>query len=109
MTTPRQHGVVSLHLFQDGSVSQMALYSQEVRLVGGSGLPQPLTASAMVRDSLQRAPSSQQQPEGSCQLQFENQPSVFSPHLEDVSLSWHWVVDATDGEDNRGQGIDHRT
>ena len=90
-------------------MSQMALYSQEVRLVGGSGLPQPLTASAMVRDSLQRAPSSQQQPEGSCKFLLENHPSGFSPHLEDVGLSWDWVVDAIDGEDNRGQGIDHKT
>ena len=32
-----------------------------------------------------------------------------SPHLEDVGSSWHWVVDAIDGEDNRGQGIDRRT
>ena len=32
-----------------------------------------------------------------------------SPHLEDVGSTWHWVVDAIDGEDNRGQSIDHRT
>ena len=32
-----------------------------------------------------------------------------SPYLEDVGSSWHWVVDAIDGEDNRGQGIDRRT
>ena len=32
-----------------------------------------------------------------------------SPHLEDVGSCWHRVVDAIDGEDNRGQGIDHRT
>ena len=42
-------------------------------------------------------------------LQFENQPSALSPHLENVASSWHWVVDAIDGEDNRGQSIDHRT
>ena len=54
-------------------------------------------------------PSSQQEPKGSCKLQFENQPSVLSPNLEDVSSTWHWVVDAIDGEDNRGQNIDHRT
>ena len=41
-------------------------------------------------------------------LQFENQPSALSPHLEDVGLA-NWVVDAIDGEDNRGQGIHHRT
>ena len=32
-----------------------------------------------------------------------------SPHLEDVGLSWHWILDAVDGEDNRGQGIDGKT
>ena len=53
--------------------------------------------------------SSEQQPKGSFKLQFENQPSVLSPHLENVASSWHWVVDAIDGEDNRGQSIDHRT
>ena len=66
-------------------------------------------ASAIVPDGLQRVASSQQQPKGSCKFQFENQPSVLSPHLEDVGLSWHWVVDAIDGEDNRGQSIDCRT
>ena len=63
----------------------------------------------MVWHGLQRAPSSQQQPKGSCKLQFENHPLVSSPHLEDVGSSWHWVVDAIDGEDNRGQSIDRRT
>ena len=24
-------------------------------------------------------------------------------------MSWDWVVDAVDGEDNRGQGTDHKT
>ena len=50
-----------------------------------------------------------QQPKGSCKFLFENHPSGFSPHLEDVGLSWDWVVDTIDGEDNRGQGIDHKT
>ena len=54
-------------------------------------------------------PSSQQQPKGSCKLQFENQLSVLSPNLEYLGLRWQWVVDAIDGEDNRGQGIDRRT
>ena len=66
-------------------------------------------ASAIVRDGLQRAPSSQQQPKGSCKFLFSNHPSGLSPHLVDVGSSWHWVVDAVDGEDNRGQGIDRRT
>ena len=44
-------------------------------------------ASAIVRDGLQRAPSSQQQPKGSCKFLFENHPSEFSPHLEDVGSS----------------------
>jgi len=47
-----------------------------------------------VRDSLQRAPSSQRQPKDSCKFLFENHPSGFSPHLDDVGLSWDWVVDA---------------
>ena len=63
----------------------------------------------MVWHGLQRTYFSQQQPKGSFKLQFENQPSVLSPHLEDVGSTWHWVVDAIDGEDNRGQNIDHRT
>ena len=54
-------------------------------------------------------PSSQQQPRGSCKLQFENQPSVLSPHLDGIGLSWQWVVEAVDSEDNRGQGIDRKT
>ena len=47
--------------------------------------------------------------QGSRKIQFENQASLLSPHLEDVGSSWYRVVDAVDGEDNRGQGIDHRT
>ena len=57
----------------------------------------------------ERAPSSQQQPKGSCKFLFENHPSRFSIHLEDVGLSWDWVVDTIDDEDNRGQHIDHKT
>ena len=90
-------------------MSQRAVYSQVVGSVGDTGPATRLRASAMVSHGLQMAPSSQQQPRGSCKLQFENQPSVLSPHLDGVGLSWHWVVDAFDGEVNRGQGIDHRT
>ena len=90
-------------------MSQTALYSQVVRLVGGSGQPQGSAASAIVCEGLKRAPSSQQQPTGSCNFLFENHPSGFSPHLEDGGLSWDWVVDTIDGEDNRGQGIVHKT
>ena len=57
----------------------------------------------------ERAPSSQQQPKGSCKFLFDNHPSGFSPHLEDVGLSWYWVVDTIDYEANRGQGIDCKT
>ena len=71
--------------------------------------PQGSAASAIVWHGLQRARSSQQQPKGSYKLQFENQPSILSPHLENVGSNWHWVFDAIDGEDNRGKGIDHRT
>ena len=89
-------------------MSQTALYSQGVHVVGGSGQPQG-SPSAIVIDGVQRAPSSQQQPKGSCKFLFENHPSGFSPHLEDVGLSWHWVVDTIDGEDKRGQRIDGKT
>ena len=88
-------------------MSHRALTSQVIGFVGAQA--QASAASIMVLHGLQRAPSSQQQPRGSCKLQFENQLSVLSPHLEDVGSTWHWVVDAIDGEDNRGQGIDHRT
>ena len=90
-------------------MSQMALYFQVVRLVGVSGQAQGSAASAIVCFGLQRVPSSQKQPKGSCKFLFENHPSGFSPHLEDVGLSWAWVVDTIDGEDNRGQGIDCKT
>ena len=80
-----------------------------VHHVGGSDQPQGSAASVRVRDGLQRAPSSQKQPKGSCKILFENHPSGFSPQIEDVGLSWDWVVDAIDGEDNRGQGTDHKT
>ena len=88
-------------------MSHTALNSQVIGFVGAQA--QASAASIMVLHGLQRAPSSQQQPKGSCKLQFENQPSVLSPHLEDVGSTWHCVADAVDGEDNRGQGIDRRT
>ena len=87
-------------------MSQMALYFQVVRLVGVSGQAQGSAASAIVCFGLQRVPSSQKQPKGSCKFLFENHPSGFSPHLEVVGLNWEWVVDTIDREDNRGQGID---
>ena len=90
-------------------MSHTALYSQVIGSVGGAG---PATGPSSICNGLTWPPEgapSQQQPKGSCKLQFENQPSVLSPHLEDVDSSWHWVVDAIDGEDNRGQNIDHRT
>ena len=46
---------------------------------------------------------------GFCKFLFENYPSGFSPHLEDVGSSCHGIVDAVDGEDNIGQGIDCKT
>ena len=39
----------------------------------------------------------------------EDHPSGSSLHLEDVGLSWDSVVHTIDGEDNRGQGTDHKT
>ena len=90
-------------------MSQMALYSQVVLLWQAVAQQQGSAASAIVQDGLHRVPYSQQQPKGSCKILFENHPSGFSPHLEDVGSSWHWIFDALDGEDNRGQGIDHKT
>ena len=93
-------------------MSQTGLYSQVVGVVGGFGPAQGLrgsAASAIVPDGLERAPSPKQQPKGSCKFQFENHPSGLFPHLEDVGSSWPWVLDAVDGEDKRGQGIDCKT
>ena len=90
-------------------MSQTTIYSQVVWFVGVSGQPQGSATSAIVQDGLQRTPSSQQQPKGSCKFLFENHPSRFSIHIEDVGLSWDWVVDTIDDEDNRGQHIDHKT
>ena len=72
----------------------MAIYSQVVHVVGVSGQPQGSATSAIVIDGVQRAPSSQQQPKCSCKFLFENHPSGFSPHLEDVGSSQLWVFDA---------------
>ena len=90
-------------------MSHTALYSQVIGFVGGTG---PAAGLSSICNGVTWPPEgapSQKQPKGSCKLQFENQPSVLSPHLEDVDSSWHWVVDAIDGEDNRGQSIDRRT
>ena len=57
----------------------------------------------------ERAPSFQQQLKGSCKFLFENHPSGLFPHLEDISLSWDWVVDTIDGEVKRGQCINCKT
>ena len=103
------YGVVSPHLFQENQCPTQPFTFKWLVFWEGLVQPQGSTASAMVWHGLQRTYFSQQQPKGSFKLQFENQPSVLSPHLEDVGSSWHWVVDATDGEDNRGQGIDRRT
>ena len=80
-----------------------------IGFVGGTG---PATGLSSICNGVTWPPEGTLLPaaaQGFCKLQFENQPSVFSPHLEDVGLSWHWVVDAIDGEDNRGQSIDSRT
>ena len=89
-------------------MSQMALYSQVVLLWQALAQQQGSAASAIVQDGLQRAGFSQQQVKGYFKFLFKNHPSGFSPHLEDVGLSWDWVVDTIDGEDNRGQGTDHK-
>ena len=90
-------------------MSQTGPYSQVAGLWETLTEPQGSTASAIVRDGLQRAAFFQQQPKGSCNFLFENHSSWFSPHLEDVGSSWHWIFDAVDGEENTGLGIDHKT
>ena len=102
MTPTMPYGVASPHLFQEDQCPTQPLLLKLLVLWEVLAQPQGSAASAMVGHGLQRAPSSQQQPKGSCKFQFENQPSVLSPHLEDIGSSWHWVVDAVDGEDNRG-------
>ena len=109
LTPAMPYRVVSSHLFQENQCPTQPFTFKWLVFWEGLVQPQGSTASAMVWHGLQRAPSSQQEPKGSCKLQFENQPSVLSPNLEDVSSTWHWVVDAVDGEDNRRQGIDRRT
>ena len=84
------------------SVSHTAHYSQVFGFVGGTG---PATGLSSICNSVTWPPEGAllpEQPKGSYKLQFENQPSVLSPHLEDVGLTWHSVVVAFDGEDNRG-------
>ena len=91
------------------SVSHTALYSQVIGFVVGTG---PATGLSSICNGLSWPPEGALLPAAAqefCKLQFENQTSVFSPYLEDVGSSWHWVVDTIDGEDNRGKGIDHRT
>ena len=109
LTPTMPYGVASPHLFQEDQCPKWPFTFKCLVLWESLAQPQGSAASAMVCHHLQRAPSSQQQPKGSCKLQFEDQPSVLSPHLEDVGSTWHWVLDAIDGEDNRGQGIDRRT
>ena len=89
-------------------MSQTALYSEVVRVAGGSG---PARLSSICNSARWPAegaflPAAAQ---GFLQDPIENHPSGFSPQMDDVGLSWDWVVDTIDGEDNRGQGIDHKT
>ena len=92
-------------------MSHTALNSQVIGFVGVTG---PATGLSSICNGLTWPPEGACIPAAaqgflSCKLQLENQPSVLSPHLENVASSWQWVVDAIDGEDNRGQSIDRRT
>ena len=92
-------------------MSHTALYPQVFGFVGGTG---PATGLSSICSGLTWPPEGallQAAAQGflSCKLKLENQPSVLSPHLDDVGSTWHWVVDPVDGEDNSGQGIDRRT
>ena len=90
-------------------MSQRALYSQVVHVVGGSG---PAPGLRSICNSARWPAEGALLPAAAqvlFQAPFENHPSDLSPHLEDVGLSWDWVVDTIDGEDNRGQSIDCKT
>ena len=92
-------------------MSHTALNSQVIGFVGVTG---PATGLSSICNGLTWPPEDTFLPAAvqgflSCKLKLENQPSVLSPHLDDVGSTWHCVVDAVDGEDNRGQNIDLRT
>ena len=42
---------------------------------------------------------------GPTHCRFKNQPPGLAPDLSDVGLSWHWVVDIVNGEDDVWQGL----
>ena len=87
-------------------MSQTGLYSQVVGVVGVSG---PATGLGSICNSAKWPAEGGlllAAAKGLFESLFENHSSGFSPHLEDVGSSWHWVVDAIDSEDNRGQVID---
>ena len=100
--------MASPQFFQDDQCPRRPFTLKWLFLLQALAEQQGSSASAIVLDGLQRAPSFQQQPKGSCKILFENNPSGFSTNLEVVGSSWHWVFDSIDSEDNRGKGIDHK-
>ena len=46
-----------------------------------------------------------QQCTGATDCRFKNQPPWLAPDLSDVGLSWQWVVDIVNGEDDVWQGL----
>ena len=93
-------------------MSQTALYFQLLHLVTGSGPATGAQGLSSICNGVTWPAEGALLPaaaQGFLQVLFLNHLSGLSPHLVDVGSSWHWVVDAVDGEDNRGQGIDSKT
>ena len=90
-------------------MSQTALYFQLLHLVTGSGPATGAQRLSSICNGVTWPAEGALLPGAAQGFLFSNHPSGLSPHLVDVGSSWHWVVDAVDGEDNRGQGIDSKT
>ena len=107
---PCQHRVVSPHLFQNDqcprlpfTLKWLVLWEALTQSQGLSSICNGVTWSA--EGGLLPAAV-----KGFLQVPiWEPNLRVRSPHLEDVGSSCHWVVDAIDGEENWGQGIDDKT
>ena len=74
-------------------MSQTVLCSQAVDFVGGAG------PAIGVQHHLKVVANSN----------LKMQPSGMAPHLDDVGLRGHWIVDAIDVEDDGRQGLDSIT
>ena len=107
-------GVESPSLFQDGGCPSLPFAFK--RLVLWEALaPSPARATWwwVVGWELQGCilacrgppPPGIQQHTGPTHCRFKNQPPGLAPHLSDVGMSWHWVVDIVNGEDDVRVGV----